>query len=190
MSAITGVLAFLISMAFSLITLLLWLRVAVRFFHVSSLNPVCLSIYRLTNPLVEPLAKILPENWKSNRYDYPALMVLILLEVARLILMGFVLFGRFFPIPLMLLYIPAALVIVPCNLLFYAIIARVIVSWIGQGWRHPLLDILYAVTEPVLAWWRKLLPEFGGIDFSPLAAVIMLKAIVILVSGLLPLKII
>ncbi|MDE2515582.1 MAG: YggT family protein [Rhodospirillales bacterium] len=40
-------------------------------------------------------------------------------------------------------------------------------------------DFLYRVTEPVLAPIRNILPSFGGIDFSPWVAVILIQIVIV-----------
>lgn len=46
--------------------------------------------------------------------------------------------------------------------------ARVILSWVKPGGsNHPLILLIYRITEPLLAPIRSLLPSMGGIDFSP-----------------------
>ena len=71
------------------------------------------------------------------------------------------------PILFILLYVLADLIIQPCNLLFYAIIIRVIMSYANPGWQHPLADFLRLLTEPLLILGRKIIPDISGFDFSP-----------------------
>lgn len=48
------------------------------------------------------------------------------------------------------------------------VFAAVIVSWFQLPPHHPIVSILRAVTEPLLAPIRQILPEMGGLDLSPL----------------------
>ena len=41
-----------------------------------------------------------------------------------------------------------------------------VASWIAPGSRHPGLDLLYQVTEPVVAPFRRIIPPMGGLDLS------------------------
>lgn len=47
------------------------------------------------------------------------------------------------------------------------LLARVILSWVSPQSSHPLLLLVYRLTEPLLGPVRALLPAFGGMDFSP-----------------------
>lgn len=57
------------------------------------------------------------------------------------------------------------------------ILARVIISWVTPAGGGTLVAFVYAATEPVLAPIRRLLPAAGGIDFSPMIAILLLQVI-------------
>lgn len=61
---------------------------------------------------------------------------------------------------------------------FYAVVlfARVIMSWIRIPYSQ-ISEIIFRVTEPVLAPIRRRLPMSLGIDFSPMIAFILLMVI-------------
>jgi len=59
-----------------------------------------------------------------------------------------------------------------------AIFVRVILSWIPNA-RLPfgLGDFVLGVSEPILSPIRRLIPFFGGIDFSPFIALLLIQFI-------------
>lgn len=60
------------------------------------------------------------------------------------------------------------LVRIAATVLTVLMFARVILSWVKPGGsNHPLIVLIYRITEPLLAPIRSLLPSMGGIDFSP-----------------------
>jgi YggT family protein len=61
--------------------------------------------------------------------------------------------------------------------LSFAIIARALLSWFNLGPSHPLVRILYDITEPVLAPLRRVIPMIGMFDISPIVALILLDVI-------------
>ena len=69
------------------------------------------------------------------------------------------------------------------TVLSLAIIIRALMSWVmpvnGAGFSRVLID----VTEPILAPIRRWLPPLGGIDFSPLIAIIAIQVVLTLVSS-------
>ena len=54
------------------------------------------------------------------------------------------------------------------TLYLYIIIARAILSWVNPDPYNPIVSFLYRVTEPLLYRVRRLLPEMGGLDLSPM----------------------
>jgi YggT family protein len=56
-----------------------------------------------------------------------------------------------------------------------AVFARAIVSWFNMDPRSPLIQILDAVTEPILDPIRRIMPRLGMIDLSPLVAILLLQ---------------
>ena len=67
-----------------------------------------------------------------------------------------------------------------CEVLTLAILARVILSWFSPGRTNMLTNIVYQVTEPILAPLRRIIPKVGMLDFTPMVAVILLQLITLL----------
>ena len=53
----------------------------------------------------------------------------------------------------------------------------IIVSWIAPGSRHPAIELIWQISEPVMAPVRSLLPNMGGIDFSPILVFIGINVV-------------
>ncbi len=68
------------------------------------------------------------------------------------------------------------------NLVFFVlnalIIIRVFLSWIpGVGFDHPAVRIVHQLTSPILDPIRRLMPSAGGLDLSPLVALLLLTLV-------------
>ena len=50
----------------------------------------------------------------------------------------------------------------------YILIARAIISWVNPDPYNPIVNFLNRATEPVLYRVRRVLPDMGGLDLSPL----------------------
>ena len=54
------------------------------------------------------------------------------------------------------------------------IVARIVLSWFIRDYYHPVVRALDAMTDPYLRLFRSFLPPLGGIDFSPMVALLVL----------------
>ncbi len=61
------------------------------------------------------------------------------------------------------------------TLYMYIVIARAVVSWFNPNPYGALMQLLIRVTEPPLAFIRRFIPNFAGLDLSP---VILIFAII------------
>jgi len=72
-----------------------------------------------------------------------------------------------------------------CEVLTLAIIFRVILFWFSPSPTHRLAIILLQITEPFLRPLRRIIPRAGTLDFTPLAAIVILMLISYLLRFLL-----
>ena len=61
-----------------------------------------------------------------------------------------------------------------CQVLFWAIIIRAILSWFPIRPDNPLLIILHHITEPILSPLRRIIPRIGPLDITPIVAIFLL----------------
>ena len=59
-----------------------------------------------------------------------------------------------------------------------AIIGRIVMSFVSPRGNDPISQLFYQITEPVLGPIRRLLPNTGMFDLSPMVALIVLNLIV------------
>jgi YggT family protein len=77
------------------------------------------------------------------------------------------------------------------SILFWIIIVQFVVSWLvvfnvinvhSQGVR-AFVGAINRITEPLYRPIRRILPDFGGLDFSPLVVVILIQIAHMLLNG-------
>ena len=71
----------------------------------------------------------------------------------------------------------ALLISLVLNIVYFLLVARIILSWVGADTYNEILRIIYKVTDPILAPFRRLPLQAGGIDFSPIVAFIALNVV-------------
>ena len=60
------------------------------------------------------------------------------------------------------------------NIYMWVLIISALISWVNPDPYNPIVRFLYGITEPVLRPIRRRLGVFGGIDFSPLIAILVI----------------
>ncbi len=56
----------------------------------------------------------------------------------------------------------------------YVIFARAMSSWFPNARRHPIVQLLYQITDPVMIPASRLIPRIGMIDISPMVVLLTL----------------
>lgn len=64
-----------------------------------------------------------------------------------------------------------------CELFFFALIIRIILSWINISPYNPISKITYQITEPFLGKIRQYIKPLGMFDFTPMIAIILLEVL-------------
>lgn len=57
------------------------------------------------------------------------------------------------------------------------IFVRVLMSWFPVDENNPIVETLLTITDPYLNIFRSIIPPMGGMDFSPIIALIVLRAL-------------
>ena len=69
------------------------------------------------------------------------------------------------------------------RILWFAIFARIILSWVDPGGQMRISQILHEITEPILGPIRRIMPNMGMFDLSPMVAIILLEVLRNLLIG-------
>lgn len=177
----TSAIVFIINSIAQLYLLVLLLRFLLPWMGINFNNPISQAILRLTSPLVIPVRRILPPIGKIDTAT-----VVVAYGIQYLTILVIVLIWRVPPLILPIAVTAAVnLVILTLRLFVFAIIIRIVLSWLSGGTAYnPAIAIIDAITEPVLRPFRRRIPSIGGLDISPIFAIILLSAAAILMSGL------
>lgn len=73
-------------------------------------------------------------------------------------------------------FIHAIAVLLSYGLTIYIwlIIIRALISWVNPDPFNPIVQILHRLTDPVLEPVRRRLPDFGGLDVSPIVVLLVI----------------
>ena len=174
-----GIFTFIIDTVAGLFAGFLLLRFWMQVLRVRPPSNLAQSIFQLTDWVIHPIRRLIPGfagyDWASliatflvallaltleyglvPQVSFPAIILLALFRVVQWILFGFM----------------ALLVL------------EAVFSWVNP--HAPFAPFIRALNQPVLSPLRRLIPVLGGIDFSPLVALIALQVINRVLDELLP----
>ncbi|HEY4541162.1 MAG TPA: YggT family protein [Noviherbaspirillum sp.] len=134
-------------------------------------------IYKLTDWLVLPLRRLLPG---AGGYDWAsfigAVLVIVIVTAIKLALFG----------GLNMQFLVLASLLRLCEWVVYGFIALLIIeavfSWVNP--HAPLAPFVRALNEPLLRPIRRVVPLLGGIDLSPLVALIGLRIALMIATAM------
>lgn len=174
MSAINEIFVYLLQTALSLYLVAMLLRFLLQLVRADFYNPISQFLVRITNPLVIPLRRVVPG---LGGIDLASLVLALVLQILGIVIMMW-LYGLGVPnVAVLLVWGVLGLAALLVNLYFFALLAVIILSWVAPGSNNPALYLLYQLTEPVMAPFRRLLPAMGGIDFSPILVFIVINVL-------------
>ncbi len=177
----TDPLEFVISTLFSLYVLVLMLRFLLAWVRADFYNPVSQFLVKASNPLLLPLRRVIPPLGGVDAASVVAMLLVQMLAIALILLLR----GGGIGLQALIFISLAELVDLAFKVFIYGIVIQAILSWINPGAYNPAVNLLHALTEPVLRPVRRLLPPFSGLDLSPLLAILGLEVLRRLVIPLL-----
>ena len=173
---------FIVGTVMQLVILLFLLRFWLPLLHIDFRNPLAQGILRITSPAIVPVRRLLPPLGRIDTATVLILMVLQILTIVALLLLSSRVFD---PLSIGIVAI-IELAAHSLNMFFFVVLISVILSWVAPQNYHPVVAMVNSMAEPVLRPFRRLLPSLGGLDISPIFAIILLQAGVIFLKSLRP----
>jgi len=173
-----GAIIYLVSTITDLYVAAILLRLLLQWVKADFYNPLSQLLVKVTNPVLVPARRIIPS---IGPLDTASVVVMFLLELLQLIIISQISQSDF-ALSFLLVFAVKKLVFTLLMTYFVLIIAKVIISWIASQSRHPIIPLIYQLTDPVLKPFSKLLPPMGGFDLSPLFALIALRFLLLLLG--------
>lgn len=183
-------LTLIINTLFDLYILLVLMRFLLQAFRADFYNPVSQFIVKATTPPLRVFRRFIPS---ISGQDIASIVLCLVLIYAKFILL------RSLDIPGipignvtaaigsvsyagLVIYAFADLLALTLTIFLIAIIIQVILSWVNPGQYNPVIGLVNSIAEPALRPFRRILPNMGGLDLSPLFAslgILVLKMLVI-----------
>ncbi|MHB8920942.1 MAG: YggT family protein [Halothiobacillus sp.] len=173
-------LAFLVRTLFELVIFIVLVRYFLQAFRANFFNPITQSLVKITDPVLNPLRKLLP---RTGRHDLASMLVALALIVLMVWVLGMMRSGGM-PVMALILTSVYFVFLLVTDLFFWTVLMRAVASWVGNN-RSPGISLLEDLTDPLLLPVQKFLPPLGGFDLSPLAVLIVIQVLQIAVGNVL-----
>jgi YggT family protein len=174
MNALTGATIFVIQTLISLYLTIVLLRFVLQLVKANFYNPLSQFTVKATQPLLKPIRRIVPS---VLGLDTSSLLLAIIIQA---LLMAFVLmmtYGTIGDVPHLMIWSLLGIVSLLLKIFWVAMIIMVIVSWIAPGTHNPAAELAWQISEPVLAPFRRIIPNLGGLDISPIFAFLAIQVV-------------
>ncbi|MHC8307819.1 YggT family protein [Pseudomonas sp. PB3P13] len=162
----------------SLYLLIVLLRFVLQLVRANFYNPLCQFIVKATQPLLKPLRRIIPSMFGL---DMSSLVLAILVQLVLMALTLLLTYGTTGNPLQLFIWSLIGVTALFLKIFFFAMIISVILSWVAPGSHNPGAELVNDICEPALAPFRKIVPNLGGLDISPILAFLVLKLIDMLV---------
>ncbi len=144
-------------------------------------NPISQFVIKATNPLLIPIRKIVPG---FGGFDVAALVLLVAIELAAIVLSLLMLNYTQLPVSNILIWAVLGSVGLFLKLYFWGILIMIIASWIAPQSQNPALLLIRQLVEPVMKPIRKMLPDMGGLDISPIVVFLGIQVLEVILIGM------
>lgn len=165
----------------NLYLMIILLRFILQYSRADFYNPISQFVSKATNPLLMPLRKVIPG---YAGLDIASLVLAFLFQVL-VIFLKMLVAGYFTTDVLSLAAVSAILVLgTIVKIYFWSLVIMIIASWVAPGSGHPALVLVNQICEPLMAPFRKIMPDMGGLDLSPILVFLVLQVVSIVINHL------
>ena len=173
----TAAIGFVLDALFSLFVLAALVRFWMQAFRAPARNPFAQFSMALTDFAVKPLRRVIPGVFNL---DWASLVVAwvaeLILQVILVLLLGAALSGETFPVLVFMAFVK--LIRLSIYVFMGAIILGAVLSWVVPN--HPMGPFFAAMSRPFLAPFQRAIPPIGGVDITPLLALIAFQLVLML----------
>ena len=163
--------------------LLVFIRFMLQFAGMDARNPLVSPAYKATH-VVDVFERIFP-TVGQGRISTAAIVLMFLIRLIDI--SGKAALAHHGIAPIQLFFTGSlSLILDFLRMCRYLVIGSIIVSWIvvfTQS-QHPIIGIIMQLAEPILAPFRRITPNLGMLDLSPMVAFFAFYLLEIFISGL------
>lgn len=132
-------------------------------------NPISQAVFKATDPVVRVLRSFIP-GYKG--VDFSSLILAFIVQFIAISVTIFLYGGVIPSVGFIITWSFIGVLNFIILFYYYALIASIVMSFVmmfsGNMNPHPILLLVWQITEPIMAPFRRVIPPMGGLDFSPI----------------------
>lgn len=164
-------LIFLIQTLIGLYAAVVAIRFLLQWTRADFHNPISQFVVKVTTPVLRPLRQVIPG---YRGLDLASLVLVWLLISAELGIVSLLMGTNHLPLLALGWAVPAVAELF-INLFLFAVLIRVVLSWVNPDPYNPAVSLLVRLTDPIMRPASRLIRPISGIDLSPMLVLIGLS---------------
>lgn len=183
MQILRDIMSFIFNLTINIYVFVLITRTILLWRHAERINPLIQFITKLTNPVIKPCKKIIPD---YQGVEIASISLIVIIELVKFCLLSLINWHMPQPVGL-LLATTAEILRLIFSVFFYAVFLQAL-GTLMRNKHYNTYMILDDLTWPTINFFRRFTPRYHGIDFAPLVTLIVLQLIlIVLINPLLAL---
>jgi YggT family protein len=146
-------------------------------------NPITQFIVKITQPILNIVNRFIP---RHSTIDIAAILLAIVVIFIKLLslkildteqysIVGATITLQSATIPALIYLSILEIIDFIFDIFFFAIVVQAIMSWLNPATYNPMVTFLEGLTYPILNLVRRFMPDLGGVDLSPILAILLLQ---------------
>jgi len=132
-------------------------------------NPISQAVFKVTDPMVRLFRSFIPG---YRGIDFSSLFLAFVVQFVAISVTIFLYSGAIPSLSFIVTWSFVGVLNFIILFYYYALIASIVMSFVmmfsGNMNPHPILLLVWQITEPIMSPVRRIIPPMGGLDFSPI----------------------
>ena len=132
-------------------------------------NPISQAVFKATDPMVRLFRSFIPG---YRGIDFSSLFLAFVIQFVAISVTIFLYSGAIPSLSFIVTWSFVGVLNFIILFYYYALIASIVMSFVmmfsGNMNPHPILLLVWQITEPIMSPVRRIIPPMGGLDFSPI----------------------
>lgn len=181
MGALLNIAVLVVQTILGLFLLMVLLRLLLQIARADFYNPISQAIVKITDPALKPFRRLIPG---LGGLDVASILLAFVVQLVAIVTL-LALHSIVLPGAGSLMAWALVGVISQVKYIFYVCIFVVIIASFVAPYSHqPILLLMRQLSEPIMAPFRRLMPDMGGIDLSPIFVFLALQIVGIILDSI------